>query len=179
MERMSTKFERSPWNRRGRRHYAPRGPPARSVAIRMPVLGDYRAIFVDVTASRNRAGSASCAVCPPVPGSGHGLFRTTVPAPPTRAVGRPQAVLPGPVGADLMLAHSDVAAVTITGLGAYPTGPERRRHEAISLSHIQRIVQRCRRGVRPGIAGRAGPARAKAASSVQCRGFWVGRPVWS
>jgi hypothetical protein len=30
---------------------------------------------------------------------------------------RPQAVLPGPVGEELMLAHSDAAAVTITGLG--------------------------------------------------------------
>lgn len=50
-----------------------------------------------------------------------GLFERLLPLRDQRWA-RPQAVLPGSVGEELMLARSDAAAVTITGLGGYPTG---------------------------------------------------------
>jgi hypothetical protein len=51
-----------------------------------------------------------------------GLFERLLPPFSRQRWARPQAVLPGPVGEELMLAHSDAAAVAITGLGGYPTG---------------------------------------------------------
>jgi hypothetical protein len=51
-----------------------------------------------------------------------GLFERLLPLRAGQPWARPQAVLPGPVGVELVLAHSDAAAVTITGLGGYPTG---------------------------------------------------------
>jgi hypothetical protein len=51
-----------------------------------------------------------------------GLIERLLPPRAPQRWARPPAVLPGPVGEELMLAHNDAAAVTITGLEAYPTG---------------------------------------------------------
>jgi hypothetical protein len=51
-----------------------------------------------------------------------GLFERLLPPRKPRRWERPHAVLPGLVGEELMVAHSDAAAVFIAGLAGYPTG---------------------------------------------------------